>query len=799
MTPRSPTRPVVVVTGIVYALLGTILTGGGLWLVTLGGSAYYLFGGLGILATGALLVAGRRSALWVYAAVLIGTLIWAVSEIGFDWWPLAARGDIIYPLGLWLLTPWITRNLSSDSSENAARATLPLWGAVVAGAVVLVIGLVTSYHNIDGVIASANPQLAQQDADGQPDEDWHAYGRTQFGQRYSPQKQITPDNVKNLKVAWTFRTGDLPGKNDPGETTFEVTPIKVRDTVYLCSPHQRLFAVDAKTGTLRWSHDPKVQDNPTFQHLTCRGVSYHETAPGDLNADGTPAPTDCLRTIFLPVNDGRMIAVNADTGKTCESFADHGTLNLLEGMGVKTAGFYEPTSPPVVSAKILVVAGAVIDNYSTLEPSGVVRGFDIHTGKLVWAWDPGAADENALFSAAHTYTNNSPNSWMTASYDAKLGLVYLPMGVQTPDIWGGNRPALSERYASALVALDINTGKRVWSYQTVHHDLWDMDLPSQPTLADIPTADGSVPAILQPAKTGNLFVLDRRTGKPIVPAPERPVPQGAAPGDHTAPTQPFSELTFRPEEKLTGADMWGATIFDQLACRILFHQMRYEGTFTPPSLQGTLVFPGNLGMFEWGGIAVDPVRQIAIANPMAVPFVSKLLPRGPDNPTAPNGAHPAGSEIGVQPMYGAPFGVVLHPFLSPIGLPCFRPPWGYIAGIDLKTKKIAWMHPNGTIRDSSPVPIPIKMGVPMLGGPLTTAGGVSFLTSTADYFIRAYDVTTGQQLWEDRLPAGGQSTPMSYAIDGKQYVVTAAGGHGSFGTKVGDYVIAYALPNSTEH
>jgi quinoprotein glucose dehydrogenase len=240
--------------------------------------------------------------------------------------------------------------------------------------------------------------------------------------------------------------------------------------------------------------------------------------------------------------------------------------------------------------------------------------------------------------------------------------------------------------------------------------------------------------------------------------------------------------------------VWGATIFDQLACRILFHRMRYEGPFTPPSTEGTIVFPGNLGMFEWGGIALDPVRDIVIANSIALPFVSKLIPRGPDNPAAPNGAHPPGTELGVQPMYGAPFGVDLHPFLSPIGLPCLRPPWGYMVGIDLKTMKIAWMHRNGTIRDVAPLPIPIKMGVASLGGPLTTAGGVAFLTSTQDYYIRAYDVTNGAQLWEDRLPAGGQSTPMSYAIDGKQYVVTAAGGHGSFGTKVGDYVIAYALP-----
>ncbi len=410
----------------------------------------------------------------------------------------------------------------------------------------------------------------------------------------------------------------------------------MRDTLYLCSQHQRLFALDARTGTLRWSYDPQVKSNPTFQHLTCRGVSYHETAAGAVDTTGAPAPADCPRTIFLPVNDGRMIALNAETGAPCQSFGDHGTLNLQEGMGVQTAGFYEPTSPPVVGDRIIVIAGAVIDNYSTQEPSGVIRGFDIHTGKLVWAWDAGAADENALPSATHTYTNNSPNSWMTASYDPKLGLVYVPMGVQSPDIWGGNRSPESERYSSALVALDINTGKRVWHYQTVHHDLWDMDLPSQPSLVDLAGPGGVRPAVLQPAKTGNLFVLDRKTGELIVPAPERPVPQGPAPGDRLSPTQPFSELTFRPEKLLTGADMWGATIFDQLACRIMFHQLRYEGTFTPPSLQGTLVFPGNLGMFEWGGIAVDPVRQIAIANPIAMPFVSKQLPRGPDNPAAPN-------------------------------------------------------------------------------------------------------------------------------------------------------------------
>ena len=793
MKPRS--RIIVTITGVVYGMVGLALACGGAWLAALGGSVYYIIAGLGILITGGLLIAGRRSALWVYAAVLIGTLIWAVTEIGFDWWPLAARGDIIFPLGLWLLTPWIVRNLGHGALPAGKAVTLPLWAGVVASVVVLVVGLNSNYHEIYGTVTSVNSGLTPNDAAAQPDEDWRAYGRTDLGQRYSPLTQITPANVKNLKVAWTFRTGDSQGNNDPVETTFEVTPIKVGDNLYLCSQHQRLFAVDAKTGKLRWSYDPKLQDNPTFQHLTCRGVAYHETVPGAVNADGTPAPTECPRTIFLPVNDGRMIALNADTGQPCESFGNHGTLDLQAGMGVKTSGFYEPTSPPVVSDKILVVAGSVIDNYSNEEPSGVIRGFDIHTGKLVWAWDSGAIDENTLASPTHDYTNNSPNSWITAAYDAKLGLVYVPMGVQTPDIWGGNRTAVAERYSSALVALDVNTGKRAWFYQTVHHDLWDMDLSSQPTLVDISTAKGVIPAVLQPTKTGNLFVLDRRNGQLIVPAPERPVPQGAAPGDHLSPTQPFSRLTFRPEQKLTGADMWGATIFDQLTCRILFHRLRYDGTFTPPSLQGTLVFPGNLGMFEWGGVAVDPVRQIVIANPIAIPFVSQLIPRGPDNPTAPDKAHPPGSEIGVQPMYGTPYGVILHPFLSPIGLPCMRPPWGYMAGIDLRTMKIAWQRRNGTIQDRLPVPIPIKMGVPSLGGPMTTAGGVAFLTSTYDYFIRAYDVTDGRQLWQDRLPAGGQSTPMSYAVDGEQYVVTAAGGHGSFHTKTGDYVIAYSLPH----
>lgn len=326
----------VFITGLVYALIGLVLAGGGLWLAALGGSIFYVVLGVGILATGALLLAQRRSALWLFAIVLVGTLGWAVSEVQFDWWPLASRGDIVFPMALWLLTPVIVRGLLRDEPVSYRSATLPLWIGVAASSVVLIIALLSSYHDINGSIVEQASVVPQSEADPQPDADWRAYGRTQFGQRYSPLKQITPDNAAKLQVVWTFRTGDVPTPEDSGETTFEVTPIKVRDTLYLCSQHQVLFALDAKSGKERWRYDPKLVFNKTFQHMTCRGVSYHETAAGAVDSSGSPAPTECPRRIFLPVNDGRMIALDADSGKLCEGFGDHGSLDLQQGMGIKT-------------------------------------------------------------------------------------------------------------------------------------------------------------------------------------------------------------------------------------------------------------------------------------------------------------------------------------------------------------------------------------------------------------------------------------------------------------------------------
>ncbi|ROQ30013.1 quinoprotein glucose dehydrogenase [Gallaecimonas pentaromativorans] len=784
---ESNSSLLVTLTVIFAALTGLYLFAGGIWLIAIGGSWYYLIAGILMLAVTVLLKKRKAAALLLYAVLLLGTMIWGLAEVGSDFWALTPRCDVLVFFGIWLMLPVIWRKLTAPSK----LAYPALGSALVISGVILAYAVFNDPQEINGELptAASGPVVDTEVADG----DWSAYGRTQEGQRYSPLKQINADNVHELKQAWVFRTGDMKRASDPGEITDEVTPLKVGNTLYLCTPHQMLFALDAATGQKKWVFDPKLKTDPSFQHVTCRGVSYHAFAADDARLKGGA----CSRRIYLPVNDGHLYAVNADTGALCDDFADKGVLDLQDRQPVQTSGMYEPTSPPIVTDQTIVVAGAVTDNFSTREPSGVIRGFDIVTGALKWAFDPGAKDPNKIPGEGEHYTFNSPNSWAPSAYDKKLDLVYIPTGVTTPDIWGGNRTPDQERYASAILALNATTGKLAWSYQTVHHDLWDMDIPSQPTLADIKDKDGNVvPVVYAPAKTGNIFVLDRRNGKLVVPAPEKAVPQGAAKGDYVSPTQPFSDLSFRPKENMSGADMWGATMYDQLVCRVIFHKLRYDGIFTPPSEQGTLVFPGNLGMFEWGGISVDQSRQVAIANPMALPFVSRLMPRGPGNPMEPEpGAKGSGTESGIQPQYGVPYGVTLNAFLSPLGLPCKQPAWGYLTGVDLKTNKVVWKKRLGTVRDSSPLPLPFRMGMPMLGGPISTAGNVIFIGATADNYLRAFNMTNGEQLWQARLPAGGQATPMTYSVNGKQYVVIAAGGHGSFGTKMGDYIVAYALPD----
>jgi quinoprotein glucose dehydrogenase len=808
---RTPVRLWIV--GALLVLLGLALLGGGAMLVAAGGSPFYLLAGIGFGAVGMLLWRGSSEALIVYAVLLGAMLAWSLWEVGLDWWPLAARLDVAFVFGLLLLLPWFARPLRGPQS---ARLCLAL--AVGVSALVAIVAGLRDTHDIVGELPAASSPVAAS-AQDVPDGEWLAYGRTAAGQRWSPLAQITPDNVGQLQVAWQFRTGDLRGRpGDPEETTDEVTPLKIGSRLYFCTPHQSVIALDATTGAQAWRYDPKIATGLALQHQTCRGLSYQPvpdataataasapvaaaSIPGsgralDIAANDGKARADCGAKLFLATADGRLIALDPETGAVCSRFGGGtGQVDLGANMPNLNPGSYYSTSPAVVTKKLVIVGGTVLDNVSTKEESGVIRAYDIETGALAWNWDSGNPEVTTPIAAGAHYTANSPNSWSIASVDEALGLVYLPMGNQPPDQWGGQRSPAVEKYSSSVVALDLATGRVRWVFQTVHHDLWDYDVPSQPSLVDLTVDGATVPALVQPTKQGELFVLDRRTGKPILPVTEVPAPQGAAEGDHSAETQPKSALSYEPP-RLTGKDMWGATIVDQMMCRIALQKLRYEGRFTPPSTQGSLIYPGNFGTFNWGGVAVDPRQQVAFTTPTYLAFVSTLVPRPDATAEVVQGGHPPqGSLPALNENFGAPFAVKLHPFTSVLGIPCQAPPWGYVAGADLRTGKIAWEHRNGTVRDLSPIPVPFRMGVPNLGGPVMTAGGVAFLSGSMDDYVRGYDVRDGRQLWESRLPAGGQATPMSYlGADGRQYLLVIAGGHGSTHTKAGDYVIAYALP-----
>ncbi|MDO7911830.1 glucose/quinate/shikimate family membrane-bound PQQ-dependent dehydrogenase [Pseudomonas sp. 22-AL-CL-001] len=783
--------------GVLLLLMGLALVGGGLTLVQLDGSLYYLLGGAALALSGILLLARRRLGLGLYGVFLLASTVWALWEVGLDWWQLVPRLSLWFVFGVLLLLPWTRRPLIGASAK-ANVAVLSV--AVIASGASAIGSQFTHPGEIQGELGRDTSEMASA-APSMPEGDWQAYGRTEHGDRYSPLRQITPQNVSRLEEAWRIRTGDMPRDDDPVEITNENTPLKVNGKLYACTAHSQVLALDPDTGKELWRYDPQLKSPVGFKgfaHMTCRGVSYYDEN-NYVSRDGSPAPQistaglevarACPRRLYLPTADARLIALNADTGKVCEGFANQGVVDLKQGIGPFTPGGYYSTSPVAVTRDLVIIGGHVTDNESTNEPSGVIRAYDVHDGHLVWNWDSNNPDDTRPLPAGQTYSRNSANMWSLASVDETLGMVYLPLGNQMPDQWGGDRTPGAERFSAGIVALNLADGKVRWNYQFTHHDLWDMDVGSQPTLVHLKTDDGIKPAIIAPTKQGSLYVLDRRDGTPIVPIREIPVPQGAVEGDHTAPTQARSDLNLLGPD-LNERAMWGATPFDQMLCRIQFRQLRYEGQYTPPSEQGSLVYPGNVGVFNWGGVSVDPVRQLLFTSPNYMAFVSKMVPR--DKVEA--GSHRESETSGVQPNTGAPYAVIMHPFLSPFGLPCQAPAWGYVAAVDLFTHKVVWKHKNGTTRDSTPVPIGLPVGVPSMGGSIVTAGGVAFLSGTLDQYLRAYDVNNGKELWKGRLPAGGQATPMTYTgKDGAQYVLITAGGHGSLGTRMGDYIIAYKL------
>ncbi len=627
--------------------------------------------------------------------------------------------------------------------------------------------------------------------------DWPAYGGTIHATRYSPLGQINRDNVAKLKKIWEFRSGDMPDEHTKGKYSPENTPIKAGGSLYTCSAMDIISALDPLTGKEEWRYDPNVPDDAIPYGATCRGVAYYEQPDA-------PEGALCKTRIIFGTLDARLIAVDAKLGQPCTGFGENGEVSLNEGLGKTVPGWVSVTSPPTIVRGIAVVGQQVKDGQAEDAPSGVIRGYDAVTGKLAWAWDMGRPGQKGLPPEGQTYTRGTPNMWTTAAGDEQLGYVYVPLGNSSVDYFGGNRSKTENEFSSSVVAIDVTTGDPVWHFQTVHYDLWDYDLGSQPTLVDFPTNKGTVPALILPSKQGEIFVLNRKTGKPIVPVEERNVPKGGVETAHVSPTQPHSTYHSLMKPPLRESDMWGMSPLDQLWCRIQYHRANYNGPYTPPSANGPWIeYPGYNGGSDWGGVAVDTKRGILIANYNDIPNLNRLIPRKQADQehisaiNSPGGI--SGSEEG-DAQAGSPYAINVNAgWRVPLtGLICKQPPYGGIRAIDLKTGKTLWDKPLGEALNNGPFGIPsmlpITIGTPNNGGPIITAGGLVFIAAATDDLLRAIDIETGKVVWKTALPAGGQATPMTYEAGGKQFIVIAPGGHHFMNTKVGDYVIAYGLP-----
>ncbi len=769
--------------GLLIALLGLALLGGGVYLATLGGSWFFLLMGLAMLVSGLLIARRKPAGAWLYAVALVLTALWALWDTGLEYWPLVSRVLTFAVIGvvIALVYPLLQR----ASGSPAGRGAYGVAGLLGVGVVATLAYMFVPTHVVSSSVAAPPVQPV---APGTEQKNWEHWGNTPQGNRFAALDQITRDNIDKLQVAWTFHTGDIPQSTGAGAED-QNTPLQVGDSVYTCTAYGKVFALDADSGQQKWKFDPQGTA-PNWQR--CRGLGYFEDTP----AATSSAPTACAKRLFLPTGDARLIAINAETGEACQDFGNNGVVDLTTDMGEVKPGYYQQTSTPLVAGNVVVVGGRVADNYSTGEPPGVVRAFDVHSGELVWAWDPGNPNTTKRPPQGETYTRGTPNVWSAMAYDAKLNLVYLPTGNATPDFFGGQRSELDDKWNSSVVALDASSGAVKWHYQTTHHDLWDFDLPAQPLLYDVPDGKGGTqPALVQVTKQGMIFMLNRETGVPIAKVEERPVPQGNVPGERYSPTQPYSvEMPSIGNQTLTEADMWGATPFDQLLCRIAFKGMRHEGVYTPPGLDKALQFPGSLGGMNWGSVSVDPTTHYMFVNDMRLGLANYMIPRA----NIPKNA--SGIEMGVVPQEGTPFGAMRQRFLSAAGIPCQKPPFGTMSAIDLTTKKVVWQVPVGTVQDTGPLGIrmhlPIPIGMPTLGASLSTQSGLLFFAGTQDFYLRAFDSRTGNEIWKSRLPVGSQSGPMTYVSPktGKQYILLTVGGARQSPDR-GDYVMAYALPD----
>ncbi|MEM8497954.1 MAG: PQQ-binding-like beta-propeller repeat protein [Pseudomonadota bacterium] len=803
----------------VYGFLGLVsiyLTLLGAYLAYLGGSFYYIVAGL---LSGACVVAlykRHQNALQLLGALLAITLLWSVYESGLHFLALLPRLAFWMVIALWFFTPLYRTSLSDSAATKHYWLLTPL----LASAAILLIAAAQGHEQNGSGTVRENTNLATAT-------DWRHYGNDAGGSRFAAIAQINVKNVGSLEEAWRYRTGV--------EDDFKMTPLQVGERLYLCGARNVLMALDSESGEEVWRYDPKATAPAEHQYaLTCRGVSYFE-APAEFEGQ------QCQTRIVTGTVDARLIAVDASTGKPCANFGDGGQVDLRKGLGEHLPNQYYVTSPPLVVNNLLVVGGLVLDSQDLGLPSGVVRAFDAISGEFVWAWDVGRPGNTTEPADGEEYTRGTPNVWTVMSYDADLDLIYAPTGNASPDYWGGVRRKIDDEWSSALVALEGKTGTPRWKFQTVHHDIWDYDLPAQPVLVDVEHEGQLVPSVAVATKRGDVFLLDRRDGKPVYPIDERPVPQSPELGDYLSATQPFSPLpNFHPQ--LRERDMWGLTPVDQLLCRVEFKRTRYEGLFTPPTAQGSLQFPANFGGFNWGSVSVDADNGLLVAAPMRLAnrvllvTPQQVAEAGPRAKLLLGGEHPAVRYDADSPMpeHYEPdgedpydhrhiryYGLTL-PFMSLLGthVPCFEPPWSEIAVMDLNTKELLWRRPLGSMNESGPFGwrsgLPFEVGVAVRAGTVTTRGGLTFISSTMDRTVRAYDLRTGDIKWSADLPGNGQATPMTYVSQqsGRQYLIVtvpnpswryprdpATGTYKDSGSNIdgkGGYVIAYALPDNTK-
>jgi quinate dehydrogenase (quinone) len=784
---------------LVFGLL--YLLGGG-YLATLGGSWYFLLAGLGMTVAAIALFKSRLLGAWLFAAVMVLSVIWALADAGLNFWPQISR---LFALGVLSLVvalayPTLRRanGLKGGKAGYGVGALLAV--AVVAGAAGMFVPHASVAPSGDGPgmtkVAPANAQ-----------KDWAHYGNDEGGSRFAALDQINRDNVANLVPAWTYHTGDVAISNGNGAED-QTTPLQIGDKVFVCTPHNNIIALDADTGKELWKNEINAQA-AVWQR--CRGLAYFDasSAVSPASEGNTPVKTvsvapgaNCQRRLLTNTIDARLIAVDADTGEFCQGFGNNGQVDLKAGLGNVPDAYYQLSSAPLMAGTTVVVGGRVADNVQTDMPGGVIRGFDVVTGEMRWAFDPGNPEDKQAPTGDNTYVRSTPNSWAPMSYDPKMNTVFLPMGSSSTDIYGVERTALNHRYGASILALNATTGEEKWVYQTVRNDLWDFDLPMQPTLMDFPKPDGSsVPAVVIGTKAGQIYVLDRATGQPLTAVQDVPVKGSDIPGEPYAKTQPLSVgMPQIGAQRLTESDMWGATPFDQMLCRISFKKMRYEGLYTAPGTDVSLSFPGSLGGMNWGSLSTDPVHGFIFVNDMRLGLWVQMVPQQKDA-KASSGGEALNTGMGAVPLKGTPYAVNKNRFLSIAGIPCQAPPFGTLTAIDMKTQKVAWQVPVGTVEDTGPLGVkmnlPLPIGMPTLGGTLSTQGGLVFIAGTQDYYLRAFNSATGEEAWKARLPVGSQGGPMTFVSPktGKQYVVITAGGARQSPDR-GDYVIAYALPDS---